>query len=93
MYEALVGPIPDGLFLDHTCRNRNCVNPQHLDPVTNKENILRGEGSPAKNARKTHCKNGHPLKGENLVRGSKGERVCRTCKNAYLKKWREKSVA
>lgn len=82
-YELLVGKIPDGLVIDHLCRNRACVNPSHMEPVTNRENILRGEGLAAKQARQTHCKYGHPLFGSNLYvlpRGSKkGMRQCREC--------------
>lgn len=80
-YQLEVGAIPDGLFLDHLCRNPRCVNPDHLEPVTNAENILRGNGMSARNARKTHCKRGHPLSGGNLVLTGYG-RQCRTCANA-----------
>ena len=65
-YECFVGPIPASLTLDHLCRNRACCNPAHLEAVTHKTNILRGEGGGAINARRTHCKHGHPLAGENL---------------------------
>lgn len=60
-YEFLVGPIPDGMFLDHLCRNTGCVNPDHLEPVTNAENVMRGFGPAANHARKTHCPKGHPF--------------------------------
>jgi hypothetical protein len=55
-YELLVGPIPDGLTIDHLCRVRCCVNPTHLQPVTNRENILRGNGPAALSARRTSCR-------------------------------------
>lgn len=79
-YEYHVGPIPEGLFLDHLCRNRSCVNPAHLEPVTNQENLLRGETSTAAHARKTHCPAGHEYAGRNLyVHPTRGYRVCREC--------------
>lgn len=78
-YELLVGPIPPGLELDHLCRNRKCVNPAHLEPVTHRENGLRGVGVGAKNAAKTHCTNGHPLSGDNLRISKRGWRECQTC--------------
>lgn len=79
-YEQHVGPIPDGLHLDHLCRNTICVNPDHLEPVTPEENILRGISWAAVNARKTHCPKGHPYSGDNLyVRPGAGNRACRTC--------------
>jgi hypothetical protein len=65
-YEQANGPIPDGLELDHLCRVRCCINPDHLEPVVKQVNILRGEGLGARSARKTHCVHGHPLSGSNL---------------------------
>ncbi|MFJ4777405.1 HNH endonuclease signature motif containing protein [Streptomyces sp. NPDC088762] len=61
MYEQAKGPIPEGLQIDHLCRNRACANPEHLEAVTQKENILRGTGPSAQQARQTHCLNGHPF--------------------------------
>lgn len=78
-YLHWIGPIPKGLQLDHLCRNPSCVNPNHLEAVTQKTNMLRGESPSALNAQKTHCKRGHALDGPNLRLGSKGRRMCRTC--------------
>jgi hypothetical protein len=81
-YELLVGPIPDGLQLDHLCRVRYCVNPAHLEPVTSAENTRRGESFAATNGSKTHCKRGHAFDDENtyLWRGS---RICKACRVDY----------
>jgi hypothetical protein len=86
-YEMLVGPIPEGLYLDHLCRVTRCVNPKHLEPVTNRENILRGESSMAKKARQTECLRGHPLSGANLYTYSNGHRRCRICQSESAKRY------
>lgn len=90
-YELINGRVPDGLQLDHLCRNRGCVNPKHLEPVTNRENQIRGEGISAINARKTHCPKGHPLSGDNLLRylSLKGVRSCATCARARIAQQRK----
>lgn len=89
-YEHFVGPIPDGLDLDHLCRVRHCVNPAHLEPVTRAENLHRGKGNGFQlNAAKTHCAQGHPFSGHNLIIGKNGQRLCRACKNAWRSKRRK----
>ena len=75
-YELARGPIPEGLTLDHLCRNRICVNPAHLEPVTMRENIRRG----IKGVLTTHCPQGHAYDAENTYITESGWRVCRTCK-------------
>lgn len=80
VYEMLRGPVPAGLELDHLCRNRACVRPSHLEPVTRRENLMRSAGLPAQNAGKTHCKRGHEFAGGNLRVARDGSRHCRTCR-------------
>lgn len=81
IYEKAVGPIPAGLVLDHLCRNLPCVNPNHLEPVTQQVNVLRGYAPAALNARKTHCNKGHMLEGDNLhwYFLERGARACVIC--------------
>lgn len=81
-YEMLVGPVPDGLHIDHLCRNRWCCNPAHLEPVTKRVNDLRGDSPMARQARQTHCLRGHPLAGDNLRVRPSGKRECRECARA-----------
>ncbi len=83
-YEALVGPIPEGMQIDHRCRVRHCVNPAHMEPVTHQENILRGVGFSSRGgwaeqmAARTHCKRGHEFTEANTYH-YKGSRNCRAC--------------
>jgi hypothetical protein len=77
-YELLVGPIPEGLTLDHLCRQPACVRPDHLEPVTHRENVRRGEGWSGRNARKTHCPQGHAYDEAN-TRWYHNQRNCRAC--------------
>lgn len=84
-YILTKGPIPNGMLIDHLCKNKSCVNPDHLEAVTSRENSLRATNTIASiNASKTHCPVGHPLDGDNLIiskNGHNGARRCKTCKN------------
>lgn len=81
------GPVPDGLQLDHLCRNRACVNPAHLEPVTRRENILRGVSPVAENARRDRCGQGHEFDAENTYVWQ-GHRMCRICRAARKRRYR-----
>ncbi len=91
-YERAMGAIPEGLDLDHLCRNRRCVNPRHLEPVSERENTLRGESFAAVNARKTHCHRGHPLSGDNVYVWHR-MRACRTCSKVNRQRYEARRKA
>jgi len=83
-YQSLIGPIGDGLVLDHLCRVRCCVNPAHLEAVTQQENVIRGDGPRLARERwsaQTHCKQGHEFTPQNTHRNKRG-RSCRACDRA-----------
>jgi hypothetical protein len=84
-YEHLVGPILGGLVIDHLCRNRACVNPQHMEPVTTAVNNARGVGPALFKERRTltHCGRGHEFTPENTRTDKRGRRTCRACFRVY----------
>lgn len=88
-YELFIGPISGGMTLDHLCKNKRCFNPTHLEQVTNRENILRGNNRAAQQARQTHCKNGHKFNSEN-TRLWKNHRSCKICSAIWMKAFRER---
>lgn len=92
-YVVLVGPIPGGLVLDHLCRVRHCVNPDHLEPVTQRENIIRGVSFFAIRAAQAHCVNGHPFDEANTMIVGNGTRKCRACCLARTRRYRAEKRA
>jgi len=89
-YGWLIGRIPEGMELDHLCRNTSCVNPSHLQPVTHAENVRRGASPAAKNQARAKCVNGHPFSGKNLYLYKGIHRHCRTCRATRSnRRWRE----
>jgi len=92
VYALTIGKIPEGLVLDHLCERRPCCNPCHLEPVTHNENIRRSFVG-KKLWLKEICKNGHELKGENLIIAADGARRCQACATIRFKKWRDENHA
>ena len=90
-YETIRGPIPDNMQIDHLCQTRTCVNPWHLEIVTQSINIKRSD---SENRKKTHCPKGHPYEGDNLYVGpNDARRYCITCHRARNVKYRERKKA
>lgn len=89
-YDLAFGPIADGLDIDHLCGTPPCVNPRHLEAVTHRENVLRGDTVPAAHAGKTTCPKGHPYDLFNTYTPPRGGRQCRQCKRAADRSFRER---
>jgi hypothetical protein len=91
-YQIFVGPVPDGLDLDHLCRVPSCCNPDHLEPVTRSENLRRSPDMD-RNSNKTHCCRGHKFTAVNTIWRTQGWRGCRACMNMHMRNWRERNAS
>jgi len=92
IYDYLIKPIPRTKVPDHLCQHTWCCNPDHIEPVTQRVNILRGCGVAAINARKTKCRRGHPLTRKNMFFNKHGYRICRTCSIRKQREWRRRNL-
>ena len=93
VYQFLVGPLDQDLTIDHLCRNHGCCNPRHLEQVTHRKNVLRGEAPAARQARQTHCSRGHEFDTENTYYSNGGrKRACIQCRRAVRMERRHSNV-
>lgn len=92
-YQTHRGNIPTNMMIDHLCRVRNCVNPDHLEIVTPQVNVLRGISFAAKNAVKTHCNHGHEFSKSNIIKDRNGNRNCRECARGYSREYQRRKRA
>jgi len=92
-YIEWIGPIPVGLVVDHLCRNRACCNPAHLEPVTNRENLMRGDTAAARLAAQTHCIHGHEFSKDNTYIKPEGTRACKACLRRRRREYRDRLAA
>lgn len=90
-YKMFVGPVPEGMDLDHLCRTRICCNPDHLEPVTRSENLRRSPLMDRRSAN-THCLRGHEFTAENTMIRPNGWRSCRECMRNHIRNWRARNV-
>lgn len=93
VYAMLVGPIPDGFEIDHLCKNPTCVNPAHLEAITQLENNLRSNSVTAMRGRQRVCQRGHEFTPENTYVEQRGRRRCRKCRAAWQAQLRQKQKA
>lgn len=87
IYRHFKGDIPDGLTIDHLCKNKLCVNPDHLEPVTMRENLARSNSISSVNRAKTHCPNNHPYDDRNTLFAKDGSRICKECAYKRHREW------
>ena len=92
-YELQVGAIPEGRVLDHLCRNPRCVRPDHLEPVTQRENVMRGDSVPPPNLPKENCPKGHPYDAANTYWTPKGHQDCRACRREASRRYNARKAA
>ena len=92
-YELFVGPVPTSLQVDHLCRNHGCVNPDHLEAVTQIENMARGVGAQATALRTGYCVRGHEYTVENTLRKANGMRICKACNRERCRAYHARRTA